>query len=361
MKQLVIISTTDTLEGMEIEKYYDLISTNVVLGTNILSDLGASFSDLFGGTSDMYQNKLEKIYKLALDKLRLKASNLKANGVVGVKVDFDEISGGGKSMFMISVSGMAVRLKALKKDYKIREESRNTILPEDLDTMVNKLKILAKVKSNNDLTDQDWEFLVENSASEAVWELLQIYLAAFKDYPNPVNENQKMLRKYFPQLLRQLGEDTVSEHLYPKISENPLVISTLLRESESFSPVLSLELFTSGEFHSGIATLKANKRSYTSEDLEPMASILEHVDRIPITGKNETVKVLLGSKEVFVCEQNHQNVPTAVYCYECGRNRKGLVREEVEQLEEFKLRVEGLKILLRPHDLSLTDSSAVVE
>src|SRR5690606_28518540 len=147
----------------------------------------------------------------------LKASNLKANGVVGVKVDFDEISGGGKSMFMISVSGMAVRLKALKKDYKIREESRNTILPEDLDTMVNKLKILAKVKSNNDLTDQDWEFLVENSASEAVWELLQIYLAAFKDYPNPVNENQKMLRKYFPQLLRQLSEDTVSEHLYPKI------------------------------------------------------------------------------------------------------------------------------------------------
>jgi uncharacterized protein YbjQ (UPF0145 family) len=49
---------------MEIEKYFDLISTNVVLGTNVFSDLGASFSDFFGGTSDIYQNKLEKIYKV---------------------------------------------------------------------------------------------------------------------------------------------------------------------------------------------------------------------------------------------------------------------------------------------------------
>lgn len=48
MKPYVIISTTETIEGMEIEKYYDLISTNVVLGTNILSDIGASFSDLLG-------------------------------------------------------------------------------------------------------------------------------------------------------------------------------------------------------------------------------------------------------------------------------------------------------------------------
>ena len=274
MKPLVLISTTDTLEGMEIEKYYDLISTNVVLGTNILSDLGASFSDLFGGTSDIYQNKLEKIYKLALDKLRLKASNLRANGIVGVKIDFDEISGGNKSMFMISVSGIAVRLKTLKKDSQITEENTDTILPEDLDTMVIKLKILAKVKSNNTLSTQDWEFLIENSASETVWELFEAYLAAFKDYPYPVNEDQKMLRKYFPQLLRQINEDMVSTHLYPKLAENPLVISTLLRESESFSPVLTLELLKPGDFHNGIATLKANKRSYTSEDLEPMASIL---------------------------------------------------------------------------------------
>jgi uncharacterized protein YbjQ (UPF0145 family) len=347
MKPHVLISTTDTMEGMEIEKYYDLISTNVVLGTNILSDIGASFSDLLGGTSDIYQNKLEKIYKLALDKFRLKASNLRANGVVGVKVDFDEISGGGKSMFMISVSGMAVRLIALKKDSKIKEEGGDTVLPEDLDAIVNKLKILAKVKRNETLTDQDWEFLIENSASEIIWELLQGYLAAFKDSPNPVNENQKLQRKYFPQLLRQINEDVVSKHLYPKITENPLIISTLLSESESFSADLTLELLKSGDFHNGIATVKANKRNYTSEDIDPMASIVKQIESLPITGKVEVIKGLLGSKEMYICENKHQNVATATYCNECGRNKQGLIREEVERLEEYKLRVEGLRILLQ--------------
>ncbi len=109
MSQKILVSTTNSIEGMEIEKYFDLISTNVVLGTNLFADIGASFSDFFGGTSDIYQNKLERIYKSALDKLRHKAQNLRANGVVGVKIDFDEVSGGGKSMFMISISGMAVK------------------------------------------------------------------------------------------------------------------------------------------------------------------------------------------------------------------------------------------------------------
>ena len=347
MKPYVIISTTETIEGMEIEKYYDLISTNVVLGTNILSDIGASFSDLLGGTSNIYQNKLEKIYKLALDKLKLKASNLRANGVVGIRVDFDEISGGGKSMFMISVSGMAVRLSTLKKDSKIKEDGADTVLPDDLDAIVNKLKILAKVKRNDSLTDQDWEFLLENSASEIIEELLQRYLAAFKDSPIPVNENQKLQRKYFPQLLRQINEDIVSKLLYPKINENPLVISTLLSESESFSPDLTLELLESGNFHNGIATLKAYKRSYTSEDIDPMASIVKQIESLPITGKVEVVKGLLGSKETYVCEEKHHNVASASYCNECGRNKQGLIREEVERFEEYKLRVEGLRMLLQ--------------
>lgn len=35
------------------------------------------------------------------------------------------------------------------------------------------------------------------------------------------------------------------------------------------------------------------------------------------------------------------------YCNECGRNKQGLIREEVERFEEYKLRVEGLRMLLQ--------------
>ncbi|WP_175494735.1 heavy metal-binding domain-containing protein [Salegentibacter flavus] len=61
----------------------DLVSVNVVVGTNFFSDFGASFTDLLGGLSGTYRNKLEKIYKVGLDKLKLKATNIGGNAILG--------------------------------------------------------------------------------------------------------------------------------------------------------------------------------------------------------------------------------------------------------------------------------------
>ena len=44
----MIVTTTNSIENAEVEKYIDLISTNVVNGTNFFSDFGASYTDLFG-------------------------------------------------------------------------------------------------------------------------------------------------------------------------------------------------------------------------------------------------------------------------------------------------------------------------
>lgn len=346
MKPSILISTTNSIEGMEIEKYYDLISTNVVLGTNILSDIGASFSDLFGGTSDIYQNKLDSIYKIALDKLRMKAKSLYANGVIGVKIDFDEISGGGKSMFMISVSGTAVRLKSTKSDSTIGDTIELTVLPEDLQATVEKIKIIDKIKRKIILSDQDWEFLIENPISDTIPELMEIYLNAFKDSPYPSTEEQKRLRRNIPLLLRQVQDENIPNLLYEKISENTIVISTLIKETDSFSPDFTLAVLKSTNIHAGIATLYADKRFYIREDIEPMNSILDLLDNLPDTGKVGMVKGILGSKEKFVCENNHQNDVADTYCESCGRNIKGLIVSEVEEIKDFKLKVDALKLLL---------------
>ncbi len=121
MKYSILATTTNSVENAEIIKYIDLISPNVVVGTNLFSDLGASFTDLFGGYSDTYQNKLQGIYKIAIDKLKQKAVTIGANAIVGLKIDFDEISGKGKSMFMISAVGMAVT--SLNSDSKSLSKS----------------------------------------------------------------------------------------------------------------------------------------------------------------------------------------------------------------------------------------------
>lgn len=103
----IIITTTNSIEGNKVVRYLDAICSNVVIGTNIFSDLAASFTDFFGGRSETYQNKLERIQKEVTKELKHKASILGANAILGFKLDFDEISGGNKSMFMVSSSGTA--------------------------------------------------------------------------------------------------------------------------------------------------------------------------------------------------------------------------------------------------------------
>ncbi|WP_369436738.1 heavy metal-binding domain-containing protein [Vibrio jasicida] len=40
--------------------------------------------------------------------MRKQAANKKCNAIVGVSIDVDEVSGGGKSMFMVTAVGTAV-------------------------------------------------------------------------------------------------------------------------------------------------------------------------------------------------------------------------------------------------------------
>ena len=84
----ILTTTTDTING-KILKYIDLVSTNIVLGTNLFSDFKASLTDIFGGQSKTYQKKMQEIYKIAIDDLQHKAISLGANAVIGVKIDFD--------------------------------------------------------------------------------------------------------------------------------------------------------------------------------------------------------------------------------------------------------------------------------
>lgn len=111
MGEKIIVTTTNDIQDMKIKEYLDILNCNVVLGTNFFSDIKASFSDLFGGYSESYQGKLEIIYKDVIVKLKDQAYQIGADAVIGVKIDFDEIAGGGKSMFMVTAVGTAVTLK----------------------------------------------------------------------------------------------------------------------------------------------------------------------------------------------------------------------------------------------------------
>ena len=104
----MIITSTNDIKGYKITRYLGLINMNVVVGVNFFSDFFASITDVFGGYSTEYQSKLDKIYADAINSLEFKANALRADAIIGVHFDFDEISGKGKQMFMVTAYGTAV-------------------------------------------------------------------------------------------------------------------------------------------------------------------------------------------------------------------------------------------------------------
>ena len=45
----MIVTTTNSIEGYTIRKYLGVVNANVVIGTNLFSDIAASLTDVFGG------------------------------------------------------------------------------------------------------------------------------------------------------------------------------------------------------------------------------------------------------------------------------------------------------------------------
>jgi len=54
----VIVTTTPEVDGYRIVRCLAPIACNIVAGTNLLEDIYASISDVFGGRSETYQRQL---------------------------------------------------------------------------------------------------------------------------------------------------------------------------------------------------------------------------------------------------------------------------------------------------------------
>ncbi len=106
-----IITTTNSIDNATITDYQGLVSANIVIGANFFADFAASITDVFGGQSSSYQSKLDELYDKVIVKIKQKAAYLNADAIVGFKIDFDEISGKGKSMFMVTAIGTAVKFE----------------------------------------------------------------------------------------------------------------------------------------------------------------------------------------------------------------------------------------------------------
>lgn len=108
----MILSTTSTLEGVEITSYLGVVTAEVVYGSNALRDFFAGIRDMIGGRTGAYERVFERGQQDALDELEKRARKLGADAVVGIKIDTGTINIDETGvLLLITASGTAVTLR----------------------------------------------------------------------------------------------------------------------------------------------------------------------------------------------------------------------------------------------------------
>ena len=111
MSNNIILTTESNPIDLPVEERLEIITAECVFGINIFRDLFADVRNIFGGRSDSTQKVLRDARKKCLSELQLEAHSIGADAVIGVNLDYNEFSGGKKSMLFLVASGTAVKLK----------------------------------------------------------------------------------------------------------------------------------------------------------------------------------------------------------------------------------------------------------
>lgn len=341
----LLITTTSKIENATVEKYYGVVNANVVVGTNFFSDLTASLSDIFGGTSGTYRRQMDSLYEKAYDAISVKASKMGANGIIGFSLDFDEISGKGKSMFMISVSGTAVRLKFNSTTNGFPED---IVSSEKLAVHLFKLE-WQKKRANYMPSITEWDFILSNNLIDIAEDLFDKYI--FSMTQNPYEAGVETMVNKFPLYVGTLEYDLAQSVLYKDYKKNHQYVYALIKENKLFSPQVIKMLIDEGDLNLAIDLLDIDKEHYTKEDLLQMIEIENVLNNLPDKGHYETVKTgLISSKmvEVYFCPNGHKNNKENIYCEhsDCCQNMKGLTVSQVVKIEKFSDKVSVLKSIL---------------
>lgn len=103
----ILVVTTPTMEGHAIRNYLGFVSGEAIMGTDVIRDIAASFTNIVGGRSKAYEGRLAEARATAIREMAQHAMAIGANAVVGVDLDCTGLGSDG-SMLMVVATGTAV-------------------------------------------------------------------------------------------------------------------------------------------------------------------------------------------------------------------------------------------------------------
>jgi uncharacterized protein YbjQ (UPF0145 family)/CDGSH-type Zn-finger protein len=338
----ILVVTTSNVEGRPVKRHLKPITAHVVAGTNVFSDVIAAFTDVFGGRSQTYQGQLASLYDEAIEKIKLAAYELGANCVVGLSVDMDEISGKGKSMFMLTAIGTAVIIeeKAIATTLHTGSEKFANVSLERINALHKKSEIIKQAAENKlELNDATWDFITTNQVDEAFTFILQKYKVMLG---NGTAENDKSFYLKMLRYLEAFPEEQRAALLYDAVQkednetlQNALV--NIIKELRLLDLNYVKQLLENADFtkrKKGFQILLFDKPFFNKQDLAELEALKNYAQaNFKERGTRTTKKQLLSSKEkdVWMCDCGRTNDLNQYepYCDGCSKDIFGFSKSEM--------------------------------
>lgn len=342
----ILVTTTSSIEGMKIIKHLQPISAHIVLGTNVFSDFLGGLTDVFGGKSSSYQKRLNSIYEDAIKKIKYSCYEIGGNCVLGLKIDIDEISGKGKSMFMITAIGTAV-ISEIERTNDIKHKTiAEKISVDEVNDLRNKNLIIREAQNNSlNLNNETWNFITGNQMTEILPYLLNKLSTLLNgNYPESnVQEFTEKLKIY----IDNLPDDKRREDLYSFLMKNDKDastsnVSTIIKELFLLDFDKTIKLIENEELSKkkvGLNIATFDKSHYDINDIDGFNRMKKSIElSFKERGEKTTKKQMLSSKEkeVWICECRKTNDSENEFCSSCQRDIYGFNIAELKPKKVIK-------------------------
>ena len=314
-----LFTASDNIPFSEIEQHYGIVDSQIVVGANIFRDVFASFRDMFGGETKGYKKDIDKMRKVAFANIREQAKERGANAVISVKIDLDEISGAGKSMFMLNIYGSAVKLKNTTEQNEQDFDTIDEINIEDIQYHKQRNKIKQKIENAEDVAREiDWDAISEYD----LWDKS----IAFSVLSISRNLNRS-LEKNISEIPISYLEEYISKNIHIPLSPYWRKLYQELEERNWFNYEILEELLTAEDHVKRFRALKLctiKKDYYEKEDVSPLRNMGEFISSIfKKEVETKDVNKMMGTKKVFTCPYCLKDTNEDETC-NCGQNYYGL-------------------------------------
>jgi len=345
----ILVLTTSSAEGLKITKHIKPVSAHIVAGTNFFSDFLGSITDVIGGRSNTYQKQLSSLYNEAIEKIKYNAHEIGANCVIGLSIDMDEISGKGKSMFMLTAIGTAIIIEKDEKTnlLKVNEKFENVGF-EKINSLRKKKEIIENAKNGNlnYYSEEIWNFIISNQIHEVFPYILKNYCQEIESFQSLLDTSNSFNRNFI-NYLDSLEEEKKINLLYEKIETETnhrisLYLSKIIEILNLFDSKKTLSLLNNSDFKKqkiGLKIVTYNKSFYDKNDIIDLYQIRNFIDsNFKERGEISSKKQLLSSKEkeVWNCECGNKSNEIGQYCNSCTNNIFGFNESELKPLEIVK-------------------------